>query len=190
MQPKTKSLNEQQGRAGSNYRSSNSYAGSNASRHYQSQHRISPWLPLALGAVTLVVIGKALADLNHRETTRERWMRSASNSWDRWWPDIRDNAEYAGGQAAYAGNRAYDWLYDHMPSRSTLSNLFSNSSDWLPDVSTSKRRLLSNFDWRNPPRWLRDVDLSTSSKRKRFLKDLRRYGSRKSDDFLSRLGMR
>lgn len=190
MKPKTKSLNEQQARAGTHYPPRQRSSGSALSRRSPSRHRISPWLPLALGAVTLVVIGKALTDLNHRETTRERWLRSASTSWDRWWPEIRGNAEYAGGQAAYAGNRAVDWFYDHAPSRRSIASLFSASSDWLPDVSTSKQRLLSNFDWRNPPRWLRDIDLSTSAKRKRFLKDLRRYGSRKSDDLLSRLGMR
>lgn len=189
MKPKTKSLNEQQARAGSHYRSSNSYAGSAVTKRSPSRHRISPWLPIALGAVTLVVIGKALTDLNHRETTRQRWTRAASEGWDRWWPDIRDNAEYAGGQAAYAGNRAFGWLYDQAPSRRSIANLFSTSSDWLPDVSTSKRRLLSNFNWSNPPRWLRDIDLSTGAKRKRFLKDLRRYGSRTSDDLRSRLGI-
>jgi hypothetical protein len=50
--------------------------------------------------------------------------------------------------------------------------------------------LLANFDWANPPRWLRNVDLSTQSKRRRFMKDLRRHGVRKRDDFLSSIGWR
>ena len=106
-----------------------------------------------------------------------------TDRWNDWWPEVRDAAEDT-------GSRARSWFHDVAPSRRTLSDMFSASNDWMPDTRAAKRRLLANFDWRNPPRWLRDIDLSTGAKRRRFIKDLKRYGNRKSDDLMASLGMR
>jgi hypothetical protein len=128
-----------------------------------------------------------------KRSTTQRWMDSASRRANKWWPELRDTAEDYGHRASrylpdYDNTR--DWLYDMLPSRRRISGLLSSSSDWLPNANISKRQLLANFDWANPPRWLRNVDLSTQSKRRRFMKDLRRYGLRKRDDFLSSVGWR
>jgi hypothetical protein len=154
--------------------------------------RISPWLPVALGAVAVFIVLRAMSEEDKRSTT-QRWMDAANRRVNRWWPEIRDTAEDYGSRASrYMPDydSARDWVHDMLPRRRTLSNLFSSASDWLPNVNVSKRQLLSSFDWRNPPRWLRNVDLSTQSKRRRFLKDLRRYGLRQRDDFLSSIGWR
>jgi hypothetical protein len=113
--------------------------------------------------------------------------------WHDWWPDVRDTAET---KASRAGNWLYDMapsrsaLYDMAPSRSKIAEFFSRDNDWLPDVRASKRRLLENFDWQNPPRWLRNIDLSTGRKRRQFFRDLRRYSSRKGNEVASSLGWR
>ncbi len=189
MKPNMKSMNEPRGYSGSGKRS---YAKSGGNSVMQRQStasggRISPWLPIAVGFFALVVIGKALAENDRRRYAHSRWASRlsdrVSDRWNDWWPEIRDTAEDT-------GSRARNWFYDVAPSRRTLSDLFSNSTEWLPDLRVAKRRLLANFDWNNPPRWLRDIDLSNSSKRRRFLKDLKRYGSRKSDDLMSSLGLR
>ncbi len=156
------------------------------------QGRISPWLPVGLAAVTALIVLRALSEEEKRSTT-QRWMHAANRRFNRWWPEVRDTAEEYGERAShylpdYSSTR--DWISDMLPSRRRISNLLSKGSDWLPDTGISKRQLLSNFDWNNPPRWLRNVDLSTELKRRRFLKDLRRHGSRKTDDFLSSIGWR
>ena len=175
---------------GSNVRS-NAYRNGAASQvSYSGQGRISPWLPVALGAVTALLVLRALSEEDKRTTT-QRWLDTANRKVNRWWPEIRDTAEDYGSRAShylpdYSSTR--DWIYDMLPSRRGLSDLFSRGSDWLPNAPVSKQQLLANFDWRHPPRWLRNIDLSTESKRRRFLKDLRRHGMRTRDDFLSRIG--
>jgi hypothetical protein len=170
----------------------NAYKGSNARSNlsYSGQGRISAWVPVALGAVALFVVLRALSEEDKRSTT-QRWLDTANRRVNKWWPDIRDTAEDYGSRASrYVPDydSARDWLYDMLPSRRGLSNLFSSGSDWLPNTNISKRQLLANFDWSNPPRWLKNVDLSTQSKRRRFLRDLRRYSSRKRDSFMSSMG--
>jgi hypothetical protein len=188
MAPTTKSMNEPRAYSGSGKRTyANTGGNSVTQRQRAGGGRISPWLPVAVGVFALVVIGKALAEDGRRRYAHSRWGARLSNRvsdrWNDWWPEIRDTAEDT-------GSRARNWFYDVAPSRRTLSDVLSASTDWLPDAKVSKRRLLANFDWSNPPRWLRDIDLSTSGKRRRFLKDLKRYGSRKSDDLMSSLGLR
>lgn len=165
----------------------------NAAMSYSGQGRISPLLPIGLAAVTLLVVARAIAESDNRSTT-QRLLDRASRNANRWWSDTRDSADYYGSRAwdwLPDAGRTRDWLYDALPSRRSLSNLFSSSSnDWLPDMRSSKRHLLAGFDWRNPPRWLGNVDLSTSSKRRKFMRDLRRYGNRRSNDFLSSIGWR
>jgi hypothetical protein len=175
---------------GSNVRS-NAYRNGAASQvSYSGQGRISPWLPVALGAVTALLVLRALSEEDKRSTT-QRWLDTANRKVNRWWPEIRDTAEDYGSRASHYlpdTSSARDWVYDMLPSRRGLSDLFSRGSDWLPNAPVSKQQLLANFDWRHPPRWLSNVDLSTESKRRRFLKDVRRYGTRTRDDFLSRIG--
>ena len=159
---------------------------------YAGQGRISPWLPIALGAVTVLLVARALSEEDKRTTT-QRWLDTAHRRANRWWPDFRDTAEDYGhraGQYVPDYSTARDWVYDMLPSRRRVSNLFARGSEWLPDTGISKRQLLANFDSRNPPRWLRNIDLSSESKRRQFLRDRRRYGSRTRDDFLSSIGWR
>ena len=142
--------------------------------------------------ITAMIVLRALSEEDKRSTT-DRWLDAANRRVNRWWPGMRDTAEDYGSRANqylpdYSSTR--DYIYDLLPSKRRISNLFARGSEWLPDTSISKRQLLSNFDWNNAPRWLRNVDLSTESKRRRFRKDLRRYGSRKRDDILSSLGWR
>lgn len=191
MAPKMKSMNDPRGYSGSGNRAYARPRGGNSVAQRQSttstEGRISPWLPVAVGVFALFVVGTALAKDDRRRYARSSWgsrlRHDVSDRWSDWWPEIRDTAEDA-------GSRARGWFYDVAPSRRTISDLFNNSTDWLPDARVSKRRLLANFDWNNPPRWLRDIDLSSAGKRRRFLKDLKRYGSRKTDDLMSSLGLR
>jgi hypothetical protein len=188
MAPTTKSMNEPRGYSGSSNRPYAKPSGNSVTqRRAVGSGRISPWLPLAVGVFALFVVGTALAADDRRRYTQGRWASRlgdrVSDRWNDWWPEIRDTAEET-------GSRARSWFQDVAPSRRTLSDLLSSGTDWLPDAKVSKRRLLANFDWSNPPRWLRNADLSTPSKRRRFLKDLKRYGSRKSDDLMSSLGLR
>jgi hypothetical protein len=190
MAPKMKSMNDPRGYSGSGNRAYTRTGGGNSVAQRQNtttEGRISPWLPVAIGLFALIVIGKALAEDDRRRYARSGWSsrlrHDVSDKWNDWWPEIRDTAEET-------GSRARSWFNDIAPSRRTVSDLFSNSTEWLPDTRVAKRRLLANFDWSNPPRWLRDVDLSSPGKRRRFLKDLKRYGSRKSDDLMSSLGLR
>jgi len=170
-------------------------AGTNKQRSnlsFSGEGRISPWLPIGIGAVTVLILARALAGGDNR-TTSQRLFARANRGWNDWWPDARDTAESYGSRARSwmpDSGSAREWLYDAIPTRRSLSDLFARGSDWLPDAKTSKRQLLSSFDYSNPPRWLKNVDLSSGSKRQRFLKDLRRYGSRKSDNFLSSMGWR
>jgi hypothetical protein len=195
MKSKVMSLDEPRNPRNPGTSARNNAYGSNAGRanlSYSGQGRISPWLPVALGAVTVLIVLRALSEDEKRSTT-QRWLHAADRRINRWWPDVRDTAEDYGSRAKdylpdYGSTR--DWIYDMLPSKRRISNLFERGTDWLPDTGVSKRQLLSNFDWNNPPRWLRNVDLSSESKRRRFLKDLRRYGSRKRDDILSSLGWR
>ena len=188
MKPIMRSMNEPRGYAGAGKRSYANAGGNSVAqrRRTAANGRISPWLPFAVGVFALVVIGKALAESDRRRHAHGGWASRfsdrVSDRWHDWWPEIRDAAEEG-------GSRAKSWFNDVAPSRRTLSDVWSNSTDWLPDSRTTKRRLLENFDWRNPPRWLRDVDLSTASKRRRFLKDMKRYGARKSDSLMSSLGL-
>lgn len=173
----------------------NAYKGNNARSHvsYAGQGRISPWLPVGLGAFALLVVLRALAAEEDKRSTTQRWLDNANRRANKWWPEIRDTAEDYGHRASHYlpdYDRTRDWLYDMLPTKRGISDLFSPSSDWLPKTNVSKRQLLANFDWRNPPRWLRNVDLSTQAKRQRFLKDLRRHGMRRRDDFLSSIGWR
>lgn len=166
--------------------------GNRSNPRYSGQGRISPWLPVALGAVTVLIVLRAMSEQDKRTAT-ERWLAGANRRAHKWWPEIRDTAEDYGSRASrYLPDydHARDWLHDLIPTRRGVSNLFSSSSDWLPDANISKRQLLANFDWSNPPRWMRNVDLSTQSKRRRFMRDLRRYGMRKRDDLLSSIGWR
>ena len=170
------------------YRPNSNSAGVAASH----QGRISPWLPVALGAVTVLIILRAISEEDKRTAT-ERWLASANRRASKWWPEIRDTAESYGSRASRAlpdYDHARDWLHDMMPTRRGISHLFSRGSDWLPNANVGKRQLLANFDWSNPPRWMRNIDLSTQSKRRRFLRDLRRYGMHKRDDLLSSIGWR
>lgn len=172
----------------------NAYKGNNARSHvaYAGRGRISPWLPVGLGLFAAVVVLRALTEEDKRSTT-QRWLDSANRRANRWWPEVRDTAQDYGHRASnYLPDydRTRDWLYDLLPAKSSLADLFSSGSDWLPKTNVSKRQLLANFDWSNPPSWLRNVDLSTQSKRRRFMKDLRRHGMRKRDDFLSSIGWR
>jgi hypothetical protein len=187
MKPNTKSMNEPRGYSGSANRAPAKAGGNSVARRRPSGGRISPWLPFAVGVFALVVVGKALAESDRRRYAHSSWTSRlsdrVSDRWHDWWPEIRDTAEDT-------GSRARSWLHDAAPSRRTLSDVLSNGSDWLPDTRAAKRRLLENFDWRNPPRWLSDIDLSTRGKRRRFLRDMKRYGSRKSDDLMSSLGLR
>jgi hypothetical protein len=187
MKPNMKSMNEPRGYSGSGRRTYANSGGNSVTHANRATGRISPWLPVAVGVFALVVIGKALTDTDRRRHAHSPWTTRlgdrVSDSWNDWWPEIRDTADHT-------GSRAKSWFYDVAPSRRTLSDLFSSGTDWLPDSRVAKRRLLANFDWSNPPRWLRDIDLSSTGKRRRFLKDLKRYGSRKSDDLMSSLGLR
>ena len=188
MKPNTKSMNEPRGYSGAGKRSYAANTGGNSvAQRQRAGGRISPWLPVAVGFLALVVVGKALAETDRRRYSNSRWTSRMgdrlTDRWNDWWPDIRDTAEDT-------GSRARSWFNDVAPSRRTLSDLVSNSTEWLPDSRVAKRRLLSSFDWSNPPSWLRDIDLSTTSKRRRFLKDLKRYGTRKSDNLMSSLGLR
>ena len=195
MKSKVMSLDEPR-KPRSTYSSARNNAyGSNSTRSsvsYSGQGRISPWLPVGLAAVTALIVLRALSEEEKRSTT-ERWMHAANKRVNRWWPEIRDTAEDYGHRASrylpdYDSTR--DWLYDMIPTRRGISGLLNSSSDWLPNANVNKRQLLANFDWANPPRWLRNVDLSTQSKRRRFMRDLRRYGMRKRDDFFSSVGWR
>jgi hypothetical protein len=191
MAPKMKSMNDPRGYSGSGNRAyTRTGGGGNSVAKRQStastESRISPWLPVAVGVFALFVIGTALAKDDRRRYTRSNWSsrlrHDVSDKWNDWWPEIRDTAEET-------GSRARSWFNDVAPSRRTVSDLFNSSTDWLPDARASKRRLLANFDWSNPPRWLRDIDLSSPGKRRRFLKDLKRYSTRKSDSLMSSLGL-
>jgi hypothetical protein len=195
MKSKVMSLDEPR-KPRSTYSSARNNAyGANSTRSnltYSGQGRISPWLPIGLAAVATLIVLRAMSEEDKRSTT-QRWLDTANRRVNRWWPDVRDTAEDYGHRAGrYLPDydSARDWLYDMIPSRRSLSNLFHSSSDWLPNANISKRQLLANFDWANPPRWLRNVDLSTQGKRRRFMKDIRRYGMRKRDDFLSSVGWR
>lgn len=188
MKPNTKSMNEPRGYSGASKRSYANTGGNSVTQQRRiARGRISPWLPFAVGVFALVVVGKALADTDRRRYANRHWSSRigdrVSDRWNDWWPEIRDTAEDT-------GSRARSWFNDNAPSRRTLSDVFSNSTEWLPDSRVAKRRLLANFDWSNPPRWLRDIDLSTQSKRRRFLKDMKRYGTRQSDSLMSSLGIR
>ena len=187
MKPNTKSMNEPRGYSGAGKRSYANAGGNSVMQRQSGGGRISPWLPVAVGVFALVVIGKALADTDRRRYAHSHWTSRlgdrVTDRWNDWWPEIRDTAEDT-------GSRARSWFHDVAPSRRTLSELFANSTDWLPDSRVTKRRLLANFDWNNPPRWLRDIDLSTAGKRRRFIRDLKRYGSRKSDDLMLSLRLR
>lgn len=172
------------------YRANNGHSNLAYASTASGQGRISPWLPVGLAAFAAVVVLRALAE-HDRRTPTQRWMDDANRRVSRWWPEIRDTASDYGHRAgSYLPDydRTRDWLSDLIPARSSIADLFSSSSDWLPKANVNKRQLLANFDWSNPPRWMRNVDLSTQGKRRRFLKDLRRYGLRKRDDFLSSIG--
>ncbi len=188
MKPAMKSMNEPRGYSGSKSRNYSKTGGGNSvaqRSRSSSSGRISPWLPFAVGVFTLFVVGKALADIERRRYANKSWTSRfsdrVSDRWHDWWPEIRDTAEDT-------GSRARHWLQDAAPSRRTLSDMWSDGTDWLPSGRAAKRRMLENFDWQNPPRWLRNVDLSTSSKRRRFLRDMKRDGNRKSESLMSSLG--
>lgn len=187
MKPTANSMNEPRRPTSSGNRTYSNAGNRSLNQRQHTEGRINPWLPFAVGVIALIVIGKAVAASDRRRYAHSRWLARTSDRvtdrWHDWWPEIRDTAEET-------GSRAKNWLYDAAPSRRSLSDLFSSSTDWLPDARVSKRRLMENFDWRNPPRWLRDIDLSTTAKRRRFLRDMKRYGSRKSDDLMSSLGLR
>jgi hypothetical protein len=186
MKPTLKSIDQQRGYSG--VRNSAGGSGANAVQRYiQEEARISPWLPVAIGAFAVLVVAKAVAENDrNRRYSQSHWLSRLEDRWNDWWPEIRNTADEAATRASRAGN----WLYDRAPSRSWFSEIFSRDSDWLPDMKASKRQLLANFDWNNPPRWLRNVDLSTGRKRRQFLRDLRRYGARKSDEIAGSLGWR
>jgi hypothetical protein len=142
-------------------------------------------LPVAVGAFAFLVVAKAIADSErHRYPTHNRWISRLEDRWNDWWPDVRHAVDETATRATRTGN----WLYDMAPSRSRLADIFSRDNDWMPDMRASKRQLLANFDWNNPPRWLRNVDLSTGRKRRQFLRDLRRYGAQKGNEIAARLG--
>lgn len=192
MKSKMMSVDEPR-RARSSYANSrsNAYRASNAQRatsSYSGRGRISPWLPIAVGAITVLVVARAVSQIDNRTTT-ERWLDRAN----RGWRDTRYSMDHYGSRAwdrvPDRGNMG-DWLYDMIPTRRRISDLFARGGEWLPDAKTSKRQLLSSFDWSNPPRWLRNVDLSSPSKRRQFLRDMRRYGSRQGSNFLSSIGWR
>lgn len=193
MKSKVMSLDEPRTPRSSPSSAKNNAYGNSARRSnvaYAGQGRISPWLPVGLGALTLLIVLRALSEEDKRSMT-QRWMDTANRRVNRWWPEIRDTAEDYGQRAGhylpdYHSTR--DWLYDMLPSRRSISDLFQRGNDWVPSTSISKRQLLANFDWNHPPRWLRSVDLSSDAKRRRFLKDLRRYGQNTRDDMFSRLG--
>jgi hypothetical protein len=190
MKSKVMSLDEpRKPRMGRASAKSNAYRnGSQVS--YSGQGRISPWLPVALGAVTALLVLRAMSEQEKRSLS-QRWMDTANSRFNKWWPEVRDTAEDYGSRASnYLPDygTARDWLHDIIPTRRSLSDLFAKGSDWLPNAPVSKKQLLADFDWRHPPRWMRNVDLSTESKRRRFLKDMRRYGVRTRDDVLSRIG--
>jgi hypothetical protein len=178
-----KSMNQPRGYSGSGNRNYVNSGGNQVARRQSSEGRISPWLPLAFGAFALLVVGRALAESDRRRHASNHWYSRIGDRFNDWWPDIRDTAEET-------GSRARSWFYDVAPSRRQISSVLSSGSDWLPDTRATKRQLLQNFDWSNPPRWLRDVDLTDSSKRRRFMRDLKRYGTKKSDSLLSSLGFR
>jgi hypothetical protein len=190
MKSKVMSLDEpRKTRTGRSSAKTNAYRNGNQVT-YSGEGRISPWLPVALGAATMLIVLRAMSEQEKRSLS-QRWMDTANNRFNRWWPEVRDTAEDYGSRASsYLPDygTARDWLHDIIPTRRSLSDLFAKGSDWLPNAPVSKKQLLANFDWRNPPRWMRNVDLSTESKRRRFLKDLRRYGVRTRDDVLSRIG--
>jgi hypothetical protein len=176
-------MDQQRGYAGSRNSAGKNY---NAVQRYDQEARISPWLPVALGAFAFLVVAKAIAETDtqrRRHHTASRWLSRMEDRWHDWWPDARSTAE---DTASRAGN----WLSDITPSRSKLADIFSRDNDWLPDVKVSKRRLLENFDWSNPPRWLRNIDLSTGRKRRQFMRDLRRYSTRKGNEIASSIGWR
>ncbi|WP_088344993.1 MULTISPECIES: hypothetical protein [Rhodomicrobium] len=186
MKPTPKSVNEPRYSGSGNRANSTNSAGTNSVARrprQQSSGRISPWLPIALAGFALLVVARAAAAQERHRPWHDRLLSQANNRWQGIWPDLRDTAEET-------GSRAKSWFYDNAPSRRSISDFFSSSSDWLPDANVNKRRLMANFDWSNPPRWLRDIDLSTSGKRRRFIRDLKRYGSRQSDSLMSSLGLR
>jgi hypothetical protein len=193
MKSKVMSLDEPRSPRSTSSSPRNNAYGSNSTRAnvpYSGQGRISPWLPIGLAAVTALIVLRAMSEEDKRTTT-QRWVAAANRRANRWLPELRDTAEDYGHRASrylpdYDSTR--DWISDMIPSRRSIADLLSSSSDWLPNANVSKRQLLANFDWANPPRWLRNVDLSTHAKRRRFMKDLRRYGMRKRDDFLSSIG--
>ena len=193
MKSKVMSLDEpRKPRTGPSSAKNNAYRNGAAPVRYSGQGRISPWLPVGLGALTVLLLLRAMSEEEKRSTT-QRWMDVANRRANKWWPEIRDTAEDYGSRAGayvpdYSSTR--DWLYEMLPSRRSLSNLFAKGSDWLPNTGVSKKQLLANFDWSTPPRWLRNVDLSSESKRRRFMKDLRRHSSRRRDDVLASLGWR
>lgn len=169
----------------------NAYKTSNAQRatsSFAGQGRISPWLPIAVGAITVLVVARALGQSDNRSTS-QRWMDSAGRGWRDARYAMDDYGSRAWDRVPDRGSMG-DWLYDMIPTRRSLSDLFSRGGEWLPDAKTSKRQLLASFDWRNPPRWMRNVDLSSPSKRRQFLRDMRRYGSRQSSNFLHSIGWR
>jgi hypothetical protein len=195
MKSKVMSLDEPRKPRSTHSSARNNAYGTNSTRSnltYAGQGRISPWLPIGLAAVATLIVLRAMSE-EEKRSTMQRWLHGANRGVNRWWPEIRDTAEDYGHRAGrhlpdYDSTR--DWLYDMIPSRRSLSNLFHSSSDWLPNANISKRQLLANFDWANPPRWLRNVDLSTQGKRRRFMRDLRRYGVRKRDDLFASVGWR
>ncbi len=183
MKPNPKSMNEPRGYSGASRSRASTNVSTNSVTRQLPRARISPWLPIAFGAFTLLVVTKAMSASSRPRSWQERVMSSANNRWNDWWPDIRDTAEET-------GSRARSWFNDVAPSRRSVSNILASGADWLPDARVSKRRLLANLDWANPPRWLSEVDLSTTRKRRRFLRDLKRYGSRQGDSLMSSLGLR
>ena len=201
MKSKVMSLDEPRNpRTGKASARNNAYRnGATSQVSYSGQGRISPWLPIGLGALTVLLVLRALSE-DEKRTMTQRWLDTANRRFNRWWPEVRDTAEDYGHRASaylpdYSTTRhwvhdARDWMYDVMPSRRRLSRVFARGSDWLPDAPISKRQLLAHVDWRHPPRWMRNIDLSTESKRRQFFKDLRRYGMRTRDDFLSSIGWR
>jgi hypothetical protein len=193
MKSKVMSLDEPRTpRTGKTSARANAYRNGASQVSYSGQGRISPWLPIGLGAITALLVLRAMSEHDKRSTT-QRWLDTTHRRASRWLPEVRDTVEDFGHRAAsYIPEQSSvrDWMHDVLPSRRSLSDLFSKGSDWLPNTGVSKRQLLANFDWSNPPRWLRNVDLSSESKRRAFLKDLRRYGTRTRDDFLSSIGWR
>jgi hypothetical protein len=193
MKSKVMSLDEPRSpRTGRSSPRNNAYRNGATPATYAGQGRISPWVPLGLGALTVLLVLRALSEEDKRTTT-QRWLDTANRRVNRWWPEIRDTAEdYTHRASSYVPeySSTRDWLYDILPSRRSISDLFARGNEWLPNSNISKRQLLANFDWAHPPRWVRNIDLSTESKRRRFLKDLRRYSLRRRDDVLASVGWR